>query len=475
MALPAFNRTTVLKFFGNTVSEAAAFGAGVAVGPVLAPAVEDLRNTAWKAHQVRAVDATQAAEIVAEDVEQDAWGRGEAAMHGISSARFDAILGAVLNAPGMGDLLQARRRNLISDADFKHGLRKAKLEGLWDAAMVGLLDVLLSPADLAMARQQGFVSETRQKSESKLQGVDDERAEILFELSGLPPGVDVAQHAANRDFIDRATFDQIVREGHTKTKYTDLLWRLRNPLLSAAVGVRLYLKGWWSAAQRDALGAEWGYTSEQMNDWYLSEGRPAAPVQMYTAWARGVDGPDGRPMDEAQFLKGIQESDIRPEWGPMLWGDRYAYPPLFQLGRLAQAGALPETRVRTILKYERYEPQDIDALADFWYRGSTGTTTDTHLSKAETQLWTAAHRSYIAQRTDDAQARVALEAAGVAPAAVDSVLTKWREERALVFAELTPTQIKKATDPPYASQADRQAALVARGYTVQDAQAFLDE
>ena len=58
----------------------------------------------------------------------------------------------------MGELFQARRRGLISDARFRHGLRKARLETLWDDSMVGLLDVLLSPSELANARQQGIAA-----------------------------------------------------------------------------------------------------------------------------------------------------------------------------------------------------------------------------------------------------------------------------------------------------------------------------
>ena len=469
------------RFFGRTASEGAAYAFGVATGPVLAPATESIRQEAWKHYASRALSWGDIAGIVAEDVEQQAWGEGEAALTGLNQSRFDALLGEALNAPGIGELYQLWRRGEIDDAGFAHGLRKAKLEPRWDAPLRALHDVLLPVDVLANARQQGFVDVDRQHSESALQGVTNDRADILFELSGNPPGPETLQRAFNRGLIDQATFEQGIREGRTKTKYTGLLFELRQPLLSAATAVRLYLKGWWTAGQRDALGAQWGYSSEQMNDWYLSEGRPAAPGQMATAWARGIDGPDGAPMDEAQFLKGIKESDIRPEWGPMLWGIRYAYPPLFQTVRLLNAGTIDDATARLWLKNSRYPPDVIDAIIT----GSSGGTTtkaDAHVSKAQTQLWTTTHRSYIANEVTAVVARNKLAQAGVDAASIPLVIGVWDHEKELVRKQLTPAQIKKAltksaknatTGQPW-TRDEALAALIALGYDVTTANDYLD-
>src|SRR5205823_2059586 len=95
----------------------------------------------------------------------------------------------------------------------------------------------------------------------------------------------------------------------------------------------LYLKGWITETDMNTGGALHGFTPAQMNLMYLERGRPAAPGQMATAAVRGINGPDGTPMNKDQFLKGIRQSDIRPEWGEMLWESRFLYPPLFQLTR----------------------------------------------------------------------------------------------------------------------------------------------
>jgi hypothetical protein len=469
------------KFFGRTASEGAAYAFGVATGPVLAPATESIRQEAWMHYATRALLPGDVAGIVAEDVKLQSWGEAEAARTGLNQERFDALLGEALNAPGIGNLYELWRRGEIDDAGFAHGLRKAKLEPRWDAPLRALHDVLLSPDTLANARQQGFVDVARQHSESALQGVTSDRADILFELSGNPPGPETLQRAYNRSFIDRATFDQGIREGRTKKKYTDLFFELRQPLLTAATAVRLYLKGWWTQAQRDALGAQWGYSSEQMNDMYLAAGRPAAPGQMATATARGIDGPDGRPMDQAQFLKGIKESDIRPEWGQMLWESRFLYPPLFQTVRLLNAGTIDAATAALWLKNSRYPPDVIDAIVA-GSSGGTTSATDAHIAKAQTQLWTTTHRSYVANEVTATVARNKLGQAGVSAAAIPTVLGVWDHEKELIRKQLTPAQIKKALAKASRNAAtgtawtrdEALAALISLGYDVTTANDYLD-
>jgi hypothetical protein len=457
------------------------YALGTAAGPSLEPFVQDLANAGWEANQVYPLAAGDAAEVVAEDVERRDWGAHEAALHGVSGDRFDALVGAVLNAPGVPELFELWRRDEITDADFTHGLRKARMETRWDAPLKALKDRLLSLDQLANARQQGFVSVDRQHSEAALQGQDAERADIAFELSGLPLGVETMQSAANRGLADRATFDQAIREGHTKTKYTDLAWALRQPVLSAQTYRTLYLKGWISVAEMNAGGALHGYTPEQMNLLYLEAGRPAAPGQMATAAARGIDGPDGRPMDRAQFLKGIAESDIRPEWGPMLWETRFLYPPLFQLSRLVTAKAISADLAAEWATKDRYPPEVVDALHAYWSQGATATA-DPHVGKAQTQLWTRTHSSYLAGEITEDDARTALAAAGVAAGAVDDVLAVWNHERDLERKQLTPAQVKKAYTKGVTNAAsgavwtrdDALAALIGRGYSPADANTFLE-
>jgi hypothetical protein len=176
-----------------------------------------------------------------------------------------------------------------------------------------------------------------------------------------------------RGIIDEPTFAQIVREGHTKTKYTDDLLALRNVILSPSTYATLHLKGHITEAEMIAGGALSGESADNMTKLYLSMGRPAAPGQLWTAAARGIDGPTGQPMNEAQFQTAIAQSDIRPEYGPMLWDIRYLYPPLFQISRLVAANTITPAQGADWATKDRYAPEVVAALLKSWEQGGVST------------------------------------------------------------------------------------------------------
>jgi hypothetical protein len=458
------------------------YALGTAAGPALRPFVQDLANEAWTLNPVLAVDPITAAAVVAEDVEQRAWGAAEALQHGIDGTRFDAIVGETLNAPGLPELYLLWRRGLISDADFSHGLRKGKLETRWDAALVAARDVLLEPSELANARQQGFIDDARQLSEAALQGVDAERAQIQFELAGLPPGIDTALQMLRRNIIDAAQFAEIVRTGHTKTKWTTELLALQEQVLSPATYAGLHLRGWIDEAAMVAGGALTGHTQAQMDLLYKEHGRPASGHQVFIGLRRGgtYNGPTtGIPQP---FVDAIRQSNIRPEWTNLLWAGRYTYPSAFVLRALTQGGDLSQAETEQILLYEGWEPTLAATVSAKW-AGGTGAAADPHVSKAESQLWTTLHASYKAEEIDAAAAQQAMTALGVAAASQPQVLRLWDVERGLIRAQLSPAQIKKAlksgvanpaTGVPWTFQ-EGVNALLARGYDVADATVLLQE
>lgn len=478
---------SLTKFFGRAASDGAGFALGVATAPTLAPAVQELVNTSWDTYPNKPLVPGEAAAVVAEDVEQSGWGANEAAQHGTNGERFAAMVKAMLTAPGVPQLLELHRRGAITDAQLAHGFRKAKLEGEWDAGLTVLLDVLLSPSELATARQQGFISDTEQHAGAALHGISGPNAELQYEIAGLPPGVVEGLQMLRRKIIDEPTFRAIVREGHTKTKYTDALLQLQDVVLSPSTYATLHLKGWIDEAAMIAGGALSGESADNMRQMYLSMGRPAAPGQLWTAWARGVDGPAGTPMDEAQFTKAIAESDIRPEYAPMLWGIRFAYPPLFQITRLVTAGTITPATAVDWAKKDRYAPEVVAALQQAWeqggattskgltvgdltaeYEGLTmteaeyvkglkelGYTDDGAAGKvsvsdskrrrtARNQLIGRARSRYTGWHVARQAASDALRAAGIAAKLAGELLTSWDTERDLNVHTLTEAQVKRA-------------------------------
>jgi len=469
------------KFFGRTASEGAAFALGVATGPVLYPAVREIESLAWQQYASKPLEAGDVAGIVAEDVEQTPWGIEEASRTGIDETRFRSLLGEALNAPGIGELYQLWRRGAISAEQFAHGLRKAKLEPEWDAPLRALHDVLLSPADLANAVVQDHLTQEAAEAEAALQGYTAGRFNVLVENTGLPPGPAELLAWRRRGIIDDAQLDQGIREGHTKTKYIPFFHEALQPLLSAATAVRLYLKGWYTKEQRDALGAQWGYSSQQMEDWFLSEGRPATVHQVHIGYARGAKL-TGAANEEDAIRTAVKQSDIRPEYADLLYAQRYSYPSAFVLRNLVQSGAVTQQEGEQALLYSGWEPTFARKVAQSW-AGSSGTTSpDPHIAKAQTQLWTATHSSYLNREASPTVARTKLAQAGVDNAAIDVVLGIWDHERELIRKGLTPANVKKAFAKASRNNATGQpwtrdeaiAFLVGLGWSVNEANDYLD-
>src|SRR5574340_872708 len=313
---------------------------GGAVSGAITPGVQEIINVANSKNAVKPPSYFMLAEGVAKGRVNADWAAARAAEQGIGGDAFTRLTEIANIGPGIDVAFELWRRNLIDDAGFAAAVKEEALNDSWLAPLEGLKEKLLSPAELANARQQEFIDDGRLESEGALQGYDAERMQLMFRMAGLPPGVMDGLTMLRRGIIDQATYEEIVAEGHTKTKYTPYLLQLQRQLLSPEVWAGLRLRGWVTEAEAAAGGALWGYTAEDMHRMYLDRGRPAAPGQMWTAAARGIDGQDGRPMDEAQFTQGIVESDIRPEYARMLWEIRYLYPSLFQLKRLVSSGAM---------------------------------------------------------------------------------------------------------------------------------------
>lgn len=493
-------------------------GVGAAVGDVVLPKLQTFLNEQWQAHPDKPISAGAVAAIVAEDVRSLGWGTAEAERSGINSERLAALLGEALNAPGFPELLALWRRGLIGDGDFVHGLRKGKLEGRWDGPLEGLRQVLLAPAELANARQQGFVTPERQHAEAALQGIDADRAEIQFETVGLPPGAMDGLTMLRRGIISESTYREIVREGHTKTKYTDDLLALTRQVLSAADYAGLRLRGWITAQESYDGGKLTGYDKTEMDRLFLNRGRPATPRQVHLGYARGAKYIGEALTEDQAIARAVQQSDIRPEWESIEAENRWTYPSPFVLRGLTAAGAFTEAQTREILVESGWKPVYATAAAKFFAQGAKGKTKEEtraeladeyetgFISEAEYRatltalgyvgaalelevlhsaaaavkvergrVVTALHKLYVAHRLTLDQARADLAATGMQTEAVSRILPLWTLERDAARHELTNAQVKAAYKKALLTIDVAVSDLIARGYTDADARLYLAE
>ena len=484
-------------------AEALAFAAGFAAARALAPAATTIEQDAWNAAPVRRLDPETAAEAAAENYATFDVMRDEASYSGFDASRFAYIYDVTLTAPGFGTLLNLLRRDFEQPINFEHGLRKAKLEPQWDAALANLRDVRLDPAVVATAIQRGVmdapfslpynpqaaagkvpafpVSGIDTLNELKAHGYDAERARIATALVGLPASPDLAARMTFRNIIDYSDFIRAGLEGNTRGEWLPFLFDGFREILTASQYTELQLRGYYDRTTRLANTRKHGMSDED-SDWlYDVQGRGLNLHQAFIAERRGgvFEGPTTDIPAWAMFQ--LQRGNLRPEVYNLAWAGRESYPSAFFFRLLLTTGAMTaaegEARFLELGWPADLAKQVADALAV-----TTGAVADPHVGKAQTQLWNTVHTSYKNGEITEQDATASLGAAGVSAAAAPAVLQVWNEERTVIRKQLTPAQIKKAWVEAVLNAAtgvawtrdDALAALIARGYSPSDAATFLE-
>jgi hypothetical protein len=210
------------------------------------------------------------------------------------------------------------------------------------------------------------------------------------------------------------------------------------------------------------------------------------------------------------------QSDIRPEWEPLLWEQRYTYPSAFVLRGLANSGDLTEAQVKEILHFEGWEPTLAAQVAAKWakgtgsagkvetraeladeyeggyiteaqYRSALGQLgyhganldLEVHLSDARRikkyreKAIGAIEKAYIAHHLSETEATARLGEVGVTGEAATMLLPLWKLERDVAVRQLSAAQIRSAYRKATLTIDQALAALEERGYTAADATIFL--
>jgi len=479
------------------------YALGVAAGPALRPFVQDLANEAWTLNQDMPLAAGVAAAIAAEDVDLYDAMATEATLTGVNAGRFKDLYGVTLTAPGMGELLTALRRGKITPDDFSHGLRKAKLETRWDVALSDLQHVRLTPQQLALGIVRNVVADPGllaatldlaggivpayptwpgdALAEALAGGIDKDRLRVMVGEIGLPMSAQQAASAYFRHIIELGDFNRAILEGDTRPEWAPYILDQARQIPTAHDGIEYRLRGWTDDAGMYAQTARHGMSKADTDLLLKVTGRPLSFHQVFIGERRGgtFNGPTAG-IDPA-FLKSLQESNIRPEWYNLAWAQRYTYPSAFVLRALTQGGDLTQAETHTILLDIGWEATLAEKVSTKWAGGS-GTTGDAHVKKAQTQLWSALHRSYVDGDTDAVLAQTTLSTLGVAATSQPQVLALWDAERSLTRKELSPSQLKKAYKEAIVNPAtgiaftkdEVVAELVTRGFSVNDATVFVE-
>jgi hypothetical protein len=209
---------------------------------------------------------------------------------------------------------------------------------------------------------------------------------------------------------------------------------------------------------------------------YDVQGRGLSLHSAFIAERRGgvFRGPTDAIPEWAMFQ--LQRGNLRPEVYNLAWAGRESLPSAFVIRALLTDGAISEARGEELFMDMGWPAWLPPLVAKHYAAGASGAATaDPHVTKADNQLWTATHSSYVKDRTDDALATTNLQLMGVAAGAIPDVLTRWQAERAIQRAGLSAAQIKKAYGEATFTQPEAVARLVELGWSAADAGVYLGE
>lgn len=490
--------------------------AGTAIGgaavAAFEPALERPKQDAWHAAPNRLPDIGLLAALVAGGKIELSSAQDMAKRLGFDTGPFDSLvwlaqnrlefptmlrlwrLGAALpqfadpDKAGLVDRTLAHEQLDWNYQPYLKALRLAELPGIGDIAYAvvrGYLptDIPLPVAPPATSTNVKRFPQSTTKAETLAAAIGYDTAMLELEIarSGLSMAPGLAAQGRFREILADDDYHLAIAEGDLRTEWADALLEVSRAIPSPGEFEELRLRGWQTQQQAAAGAALHGMTADHAELLYQLKRRPLSPHQIKQALARGGTFDTTNAPFADPYTSSVHEANLGPEWYDLAVHLAGSYPSLFQTNRLVTGGTITPDVGQLWLQRSGMADEVVTEIHKSWTGGSTSTA-DKNVTSAETHLKTATHKSYIAHEISDTTATTALGAAGVAAAAIPTVLNIWQEERSLIRKSLTAANIKKAvtdgvTNPATGvawTHAEAMAALLDLGYSNDDATTYLE-
>jgi hypothetical protein len=483
------------RLFGSTVATGAGFAFGHATSPVLAPAIEELRQQAWSTYQTRIPSAAELAAGVAEGKVADGTARNWAHHNGFGDTSFDAMVAIAKTAPDVAMAMQAWRRGELTKGQFETVLQRHGIDGAWYQAVEALKASLLSPGELAAAIHRGLVPDAGlllgeqptapfkveaypvenidALTEAAGAGFDRERLQVLVGLQGLPMGAHEAAQAYFRNIITHGDYIRAFNTSNLRNEWAQAILDQTRQIPTARDFFENALRGYHDLAWAQEQAQRHGMSEADSLVIYQNQGRPMNLHAITQGLARGGKFKPEPGEITDPYMASIVEGNLKPAYYDLAFAARYTLPTAFAIRQLAQSGVWDEAKVALRLKQLGWLPEDADEVAKAWSGAGGIAKPDSHVGKAQTQLWTATHRSYIIDKITRAQADTALSHIIPDAGVRGTVLDTWDVERTVTVKPLTPSQIKKAYAANVITIDDAIARLEEQGREEADARLYL--
>ncbi len=381
----------------------------------------------------------------------------------------------------------------------------------------------LSPADLAAAVVQSFMSHDDAAHEAAKSGIDGGRFSTLVNLAGDSLAPEGLAEALRRGLIpehgsgaDSTSFEQGIREGRLKNKWAGIVKELAIRWPTPVDALEALLEGQISEGDARTLYERFGGDPAYFAMLFNTRGNAPTPVEALELANRGVIPWRGTGASRVSYEQAFLEGPWRNKWlEPFIALGEYLPPPrtitaMVRNGSLSDARAL-DLLIKTGLakdlaaayiadahhqKTQTERDLSVSQLLSMYESGlispndakslllvlgysdeSAGLMIDyKDLQRAIGAVNSAVsriHALYVAHKIGRDTARNGLVTLAIPAAQIDDIVSTWDLERSINVRVLTPAEIANAWKYEIISIDEALAELVALGYTPRDAWIYM--
>ena len=381
------------------------------------PAVDHLAidpeyRTALKSLRYSLLPPAVLAEAVLKGWIDEGEARTEAAKQGVTADRLNTLTLVTGEPPGLMQLLEAYRRDLIDRERLHHGIRESRVRNEWIDVVEGLRYMPPGPATCIEGAVKGHLTPAESKAKAERAGLDPDEWEWMYRTTGNPPGNMQMLELLNRGEVSEERVIGALKQGHLANAYIPDVLKLKRALIPQGTLLLIQQSGGLDKKQTIHKLMELGYTE----------------------------------TDAGLLADAGSRSKISQDWNAakQIVTDQY------ELGIVDRESA---AAYLTTVGFEHDEAAAVLTIAD--------------LKRAVAQQSAAITRVrtlYVSHQIDGLAARNALVGLGVPASQVGVMLDLWTLERDANVRSLTEAQIVAAYGYEILTQAEAQARLEQLGY-----------
>jgi hypothetical protein len=400
------------------------FGAAIgrASSDAVTPVLEPVRQHAWFRNQNKVLDPAAAAELLAKRFITEEEAQFDANRGGIADNRLAALTLLAQTYPGLSELVRLSNREILTPERVKEVLGHHGIPDTYTDAYLALFQEILTPGELAAAIHRGLVpaeglvlGEQPQPpfkvdaypvepidalAEARGSGLDAKRLQVLVGLQGLPMGPHEAAQALFRGIITHGDYIRAFNTSNMRNEWAQAIMEQTRQIPTARDFFENALRGYHDLAWAQEQAKRHGMSEADSLVIYQNQGRPMAVSNITKALARGgVFAPEPGELTDP-YEASIVEGNVKPAYYDLAKALRYSYPSAFLMRSLAQAGDITEADFAQYGKEQGWPPDLADKIAHAVAKPAAAAV-NPYVGKAETQLWTALHKAYVAGALDD--------------------------------------------------------------------------